>query len=181
MKLFGKETECWYKGNLENGIPTGQGEYHNDNESIYSGEFKNGKLNGKGIQIIGEYRYEGNFIDNELTGYGKLFTNGKLQYEGEFVNTVENGEGKFYEIDGSVFEGTFENGYYKKGILKSMHGYEADGIWKEFELISGTVKYEDGRVYSGELKNWKPNGKGKMVYPNGQVEEGLWKKGKYKN
>ena len=38
----------------------------------------------------------------------------------------------------------------------------------------GTMKYENGNVYVGELKNDERHGQGKMTYKDGSVYEGLW-------
>jgi len=167
-----------YIGNLKNGIPTGQGKFIYSKNLIYSGEFKNGKLNGPGIKISGKHRYEGEFIDDELNGLGKLFRDNRLEYEGQFTNSVENGAGKMYSSDGSIFQGILENGYYKKGKLTDVNGDILDGEWDDFELINGTYKYHDGRLYEGQMKDWRPNGLGKMIYSDGTIENGIWKKGK---
>ena len=37
--------------------------------------------------------------------------------------------------------------------------------------------FEDGRVYTGKMHNDLPNGKGKMVYPDGATYEGEWQNG----
>jgi hypothetical protein len=176
-KLFGIIRDK-YIGDIIDGLPNGQGKYIYSKELIYSGEFKNGKLNGKGTKISGVYRYEGQFMDDELNGFGKLYKNDRLIYEGQFLNTVENGYGKMYASDGSIFEGKLENGYYKEGKIISIDGFITEGEWNGFELINGIFQYTDGRVYEGQMKNWKPNGHGKMTFLDGRIETGIWKKGK---
>ena len=39
------------------------------------------------------------------------------------------------------------------------------------------IPYEDGSVYTGECKNAKPHGKGKLIYGNGNVFEGEFEYG----
>ena len=42
----------------------------------------------------------------------------------------------------------------------------------------GTYTFNDGAIYSGELKSGKPNGKGKTTFPTGDIYEGEYVKGK---
>ena len=46
----------------------------------------------------------------------------------------------------------------------------------EFIGQVGIITWKDGRRYEGD---WLPNGHGKMTYPDGHVEEGLWKDGRF--
>ena len=40
----------------------------------------------------------------------------------------------------------------------------------------GTMTWPDGRVYVGEFRNGRMDGKGKMVNPRGITQDGLWKR-----
>lgn len=42
---------------------------------------------------------------------------------------------------------------------------------------SGTITFDDGSVYTGQLKNGEPNGQGTMVYADGSRYVGGWKNG----
>lgn len=42
----------------------------------------------------------------------------------------------------------------------------------------GTYTFKDGAIYSGEIENGKPNGKGKTIFKNGDNYEGEYVKGK---
>ncbi|MBW8638029.1 hypothetical protein K1W69_12605 [Hoeflea sp. WL0058] len=42
----------------------------------------------------------------------------------------------------------------------------------------GTVTFEDGRRYSGDLSDGVPYGLGTMIWPNGDTYHGYWKKGR---
>ena len=42
----------------------------------------------------------------------------------------------------------------------------------------GSYTFKDGAVYSGELLNNKPNGKGRTLFKNGDTYEGEYVKGK---
>ena len=47
----------------------------------------------------------------------------------------------------------------------------------KFSPDLGTIKYSNGNIYHGELKNKQPNGTGKMDFADGKVTsyEGDWK------
>ena len=70
---------------------------YNNDYSIYEGEYKNGKENGKGkLYYNGYLLYEGEFKNGKANGKGKKFDNyGKLVFEGEFLNDKPYGQGKF--------------------------------------------------------------------------------------
>jgi hypothetical protein len=47
-------------------------------------------------------------------------------------------------------------------------------------VLDGTkLRYPDGRVYTGEIRDGKPHGYGTMVYPNGNTMTGNWADGAY--
>ena len=71
------------------------------------------------------------------------------------------------------------------GLLISSEGIQAQNIGNIFgknssseSLKIGNYQFKDGATYTGELKRRKPDGKGKTVYPNGDVYEGYYVKGK---
>ena len=84
----------------------------NDNPSIYIGSIdKYNNKNGNGIlyTLTGQ-KYEGNFINNELKGLGRLTDiNEKYTSEGNFINFKLNGKGKKYEENNNNYEGDFIN------------------------------------------------------------------------
>jgi len=41
------------------------------------------------------------------------------------------------------------------------------------------MKWADGRVYEGEYTDDNRAGKEKMTYPDGKIEEGIWKDNKF--
>ena len=40
--------------------------------------------------------------------------------------------------------------------------------------------YNNGNIYEGRFKNWKPHGQGTLTLPDGTKMSGDWKKGKLK-
>lgn len=110
-----------YEGDFKNNIINGVGKsFYKSGEVKATGEYKNGKLNGFGKFYHWEGRlfYEGQFIENEFSGYGKYYGDNadKLEYEGEFVSNVFSGKGKYYKNGKLVYTGEFRNGnFYDPG------------------------------------------------------------------
>ena len=36
------------------------------------------------------------------------------------------------------------------------------------------MRWKDGKVYQGEFKDMQMHGRGRIIYPNKQVVEGIW-------
>ena len=138
-------------------------------------------------KLIGEARkffqnkdyYIGTFIENSLNSYGKYFHNDGTTYEGNWYKNYPHGKGKEIFIDGSKFEGEFENGFKKKGKFTWVDGSFYEGEIKDnyFEGM-GTFKWKEGRKYVGSWKKGKMNGKGVMTYIDGAKYEGDFVDGK---
>jgi hypothetical protein len=106
--------------------------YDPDGNELYKGEFINERpKKGKNIKIYelnGEIKYEGDFLDGEYNGYGKLYEKDKLtkcamiKYNGQFNKGIYHGLGKLY-VDNYLgyylyYDGNFNNNDFDgKGIL----------------------------------------------------------------
>ena len=142
-------------------------------EVIIEGEYKNGKLNGKGKEYyypcyIGdpyEITFEGEYKN------GKKW-NGKVNINIEIIDKItdysnlelKDGKGIMIEINcDHIFIGEFVNG-------------EKNGKGKEYYVYSSS---ENKLFFEGEYKNGKKNGKGKeYALNNGQVTfDGYYKNG----
>lgn len=126
--------------------------------SYYIGEWKNGKIDGKGTyyfstgeSISGSFR-NGNIYNCEGTFIGKSYT-----YKGAFVNGKKNGLAKIKYSNGNSFEGEFLADSYLKGTFKFSSGESWTGEFKNDEPWTGegTWKYKDGKIKSGKWKNGK--------------------------
>jgi len=139
--------------------------------TIHEGCFKNGKLNGKGL----EKHYN---VDNKLMNIS----------EGIFKNGILNGIGKITRVFPwkYVENGTFKNGDLNgKGKHVSQHRID-EGEYKNGVLIGNGIKIYKKVGINGVTKEegtFKPklHGlpgsliKGKKTYKNGMVEEGSFK------
>ena len=86
----------YYSGTWRNDLPTGTyGKYNWADGTMYLGTWINGQANGEGLLKKGNYSYSGNFINSKPSGNGS-----------------EKG------IDGSDFDGTFQDGKRLKRLEK---------------------------------------------------------------
>lgn len=81
----------------------------------WSGECVDGKASGKGvmevfIDNIPFSRYEGDYKEGKVDGYGVLTTPGESRYEGEFKGNNMHGHGVVISTDGKRLEGNYLNG-----------------------------------------------------------------------
>lgn len=192
-----------YEGEFKDGKISGQGVYKWTDGAIYDGEWKDGLKNGQGkyTQANGNV-YKGGWKDDKMDGQGKCtFADGEI-YEGEVKGNKYDGQGKYTYANGDVYEGEWKDNLRNgQGKYTYADGRVVTGIWKDDKLIEETTvatntskestettattsdvimvtdqPYNNGK-YTGEWKNDKPNGQGKMTYSNGDVYEGEWKDG----
>ena len=167
----------------------GPGEYYLKQDKIFiEGNWENGNLKNGRIYLPNGNIYEGQIKDSNMNGKGILKTfNNKILYEGDFVNGEKNGKGKIIFEDGTIYEGNIEYGMFKgNGKMIWKNGYEYEG---EFNgpVLSGKGKLTgpEGDIYEGDFENNLFHGKGKYKFnKSGNEYEGDFqygiKKGKGK-
>jgi len=122
------------------------------NGDRYEGEFRNGLMHGWGVYVskLGD-RYEGMFENDLRNGPGTQTTTAGERYTGTFVSGIRRGLGSLTQSDGSRYAGDFRN-----------------------DMINGrgVMYYPDGSKYAGDFMNGRKHGKGIIRFPNGDVHEG---------
>ncbi len=122
------------------------------NGDRYEGEFANGLMHGWGVYIFksGD-RYEGEFENDLKHGKGTLTTLAGERYVGDFVNGMKQGRGRITRADGSRYVGDFHD-----------------------DLITGegVMIYADGNKYAGDIVNGLRHGRGVLRFYNGDVYDG---------
>ena len=103
-----------YVGEIENGLPNGQGTYTWSDGRKCVGEYKDGKPNGQGI-----------FTD----------PNGTM-YVGKYKDGKKHGQGKFTYTDGGWYDGSWKVGQSWTGIK-----YDKDGNIS-YEKVNGEIQYK---------------------------------------
>ena len=104
-----------YKGEFKNDVKEGKGNlilrsYKNkDNDLIYTGEFKNNQICGVGeMKISNKKDYYGEWVNNEMNGYGMAHDN-NLRHYGYFSHGIKEGYGASFYEEGYVFVGKWED------------------------------------------------------------------------
>ena len=132
-------------------------------EKVYcEGFWKDGKLFKALIIIPKEGIYEGDIINSEFNGKGKMKYNNGLIYEGDFKNNLKDGEGLLTFTDGSFYKGKFKmNNFEGSGNFKWSNGFEYNGNFKDNIFNgNGCLKNPFGSIYKGNFKNGLYHGNG---------------------
>eukprot|EP00742_Colponemidia_sp_Colp-10_P003536 GILJ01003767.1.p1 GENE.GILJ01003767.1~~GILJ01003767.1.p1 ORF type:complete len:325 (-),score=32.09 GILJ01003767.1:110-1036(-) len=79
----------------------------------YDGEWCNDSINGFGVyHFVSGATYEGFWKDQKFNGHGLYRNPDGAEYEGEWVDNVMHGQGIYTHRDGSRWRGIFVNGEY---------------------------------------------------------------------
>jgi len=143
-----------YTGDFNNGKADGRGTYKSINGWEYIGQFKEGLKSGEGTIIYSDGSvYKGEWKDDKEQGYGEFTSSFGWRYKGQWSAGKRQGEGFYYYEDGSVYHGNWEN---------------------NMENGLGTYTSVQGWMYSGNWLNGLFNGYGKLTYSDGSYYEGNW-------
>ena len=168
--MKGNENGCFHKGKWV----ISDGHY-------YEGGFKDDLYHGFGIEVIGKYRREGNWVEGKFTGKGKVVNEEGIVSEGNWVDGEMEGEGKFRRLNGSSYTGKFVKGEAQgKGEYIDEFGTVYKGIFhKGLQTGAGSYKEKNGSFYQGNFLHGMRHGKGKFTVMNkGVIAEeydGSWK------
>ncbi|BFH59692.1 hypothetical protein [Paenibacillus azoreducens] len=129
--------------------------------SVYTGQVKNGKPNGKGTLISGRLgRYEGNWVNGVKSGFGKYTfhlkedkvfdkedklyhdRDWKTHYEGQWANNRQNGQGtEVHSIRDASYQKKEDGGWIQK---EGGYSYEIrKGSFKDDDFTAGYSGYLD--------------------------------------
>ena len=104
-----------------------------------------------------EYTYTGEWKDGKVHGKGHEKWNDGREYFGEFKNDKRHGQGTAKYSDGSTYIGGWKNGKREgKGEHKFVSGIIYYGEFEDGEIIEGIAYYPDGTKYEGEFLFGKP-------------------------
>ena len=164
----------------ENIIPDKILTIYMEDGSIYEGEYKNGKPNGKGSMTSYDNKtiYDGDWVNGKKEGTGTLIISDEYNYTGPFEKDCFSGTGGVLcDNKGNIYEGDFEKGKFEGyGHYKMANGDNYIGEFKE-GLFHGKGQYNDkeGNIFDGEFKKGKKDGEGVLIKKNGEKLEGKFK------
>ena len=143
--------------------------YSYKDNSLYKGDIKDNKKEGKGEEISNEGIYIGSFHNDKKNGKGKFVynLNGDV-YEGDFKDDLFEGEGHYiYKESGQEYKGEYKNGLmHGKGLYEwSERQYYLGNFVNGIKEGNGEMHWADGRSYIGPFVNGRPQGIG--IYDNG--------------
>ncbi|EAR89363.1 transporter Avl9 (macronuclear) [Tetrahymena thermophila SB210] len=161
----------------------GQGTLVDKDQSLYEGEFQNNMKNGMGKYRSGDssINYVGQFIDDLFSDKGQLVKSNGDVYCGDFKKGQMHGQGE-YQSEGYSYTGEFLHnkfngqGFYKD--LKTNNIYQGEFVENQLDPEQQhIIKYHNGDVYSGFIKDWQPNGEGLICYKDGKIVKGIFESG----
>jgi hypothetical protein len=148
------------------------------NGDRYEGEFKNGLLDGWGVYYYrnGD-RYEGEFRADMKCGKGTLVYASGDRYVGAFDKDMRWGDGSITYGNGDKFVGDFRDDTMNgKGTVTYANGNQYAGDFKNgLKHGSGAFKYAKGDSYVGEFAGDCRNGHGTYAFANGARYVGQFK------
>lgn len=141
------------------------------------GQIKDGDV---GTLITKDGRYEGEWKNGELNGYGFLVSSVGNIIEGQWKSGMGHGFGRVSYANGDLYAGQWtDGGVTGKGVCYFMEGTVYKGDWKDNAVHGrGACWFSDGNKYDGGWKLGKKDGPGVFYWKNGATWKGVWKNNK---
>ena len=144
-------------GSWRNNQFTGWGRVIRNNGQVFEGKFLNNNLSGKGVYSFGDVLFFGDFENGIRQGKGVLLTK-SMKYKGDFNKGKIDGYGKILFINDKEGKSEYE-GFFKENNIEG----------------KGVMKWINGNMYEGEMKNGKMNGRGRFTPYNSIPNEGIFR------
>ena len=144
----------------------------------YVGEIKDGVRHGEGTMTFpdGRAKYVGQFKVGRQHGEGTwTFANG-TGYVGQFRDGYPHGFGKATLADGTILDGRLW-----AFIASDVDGYivgvdaQANEVSPTVANGRGSIVWPEGDYYTGEIKDGKRHGEGTFTFEHGNTYVGQWK------
>jgi len=136
----GKGVEIWpdgtrYEGSFIEDKKQGIGKLKFKDGSEYYGQFANNDMEGDGIYDSMEFKYQGKWVANKMSGKGKtLWKTRNINYIGYYLEGKKHGLGKMAFPDGKIFVGFWSFGKRNgNGIEIDEKGGKSKGCWNNDE------------------------------------------------
>lgn len=177
---FSPQDGFLYSGEFKNGMMHGKGTLERKNISKHTGNFKNGYADGQGtISYVSGDIFKGAFKNGMAHGHGvKIYKNGQ-KYVGEWQQGQRNGLGVYSWKSGTQYIGEFKDSReHGQGTKTYPDGTKYTGEFQK-GMPHGVVEatYKDGTKYIGNYKLNNRNGLGRFEYSDGTIFLGEWNDG----
>ena len=142
-------------------------EYVNS-DSLETGTYKYGVLNGYFTRKTKLKGYEGKDFENEVTWWN-------LECEGNYIDGVENGKWIYYFWGGKSEEGDYEHGKKTGKWTKFMRiGNHADEVWKETNYKNGKENGLFKQYFEMQTVSDTSNGNQSIKFVNTPIQESYY-------
>jgi hypothetical protein len=161
-----------YNGDMINRF----GKYVFENGEIYEGNWREGKMHGRGRLEWFDSVYEGDFEYGLRTGNGTLRYTSDQTYTGAWKTGRPHGQGTLTYGNGDKYVGEWKDGKkHGTGAMNYSTGDKYEGEWRnDYANGLGKLTLVTGLIYDGDWQDSKFNGQGKLVYPNGGKYSGMF-------
>ena len=133
--------------------------YKNETSATYTGQYKDGKRHGRGLQVWEDGSvYDGYWKADEIHGKGMMFHSGG-RYKGDLVEGQSHGRGVEEVFNEEPNLANVYEGRFRRGVK--------DGY--------GVTVYGNGDVYDGYYADGERRGKGKFTCHDGDISYGEWR------
>jgi hypothetical protein len=130
-------------------MTSGEGSFHFDDGSKYTGQLKNGVFHGIGIRVWEDGTiYSGDWKKGVIQGHGRIIYPSGVEYIGSWKDGVKSGRGTFFRKNGTMFTGDWEDGLVKKPVAQKQKFITEPKVSKK-----QVVKKKSSH---GRDKNFKP-------------------------
>lgn len=128
-----------------------------------------------------EWFFQGQIVNNVLSGLGYLSTKSGVQYEGSFLNGQYHGFGTYRYPNGEIYTGQIVgNQLTGRGTYQFANGRIYTGEFCAGQLHGlGLMKYHSGDVYDGQFDQGEMTGIGALTAPDGVSYQGQFVKGQF--
>lgn len=154
--------------------------------SRYTGEVSiaTGKRHGQGSYVYPNpyFTYDGQWVNGQKHGQGKLLFGDGGSYEGVFSNGEIIGQGIRKWADGSLYIGEFEMGdRHGQGVYTAADGTRYEGGWVHNQYSGeGELMLSNGDHYQGAFLRHRFHGEGTLTRPaQDTIYNGLFEDGRY--
>lgn len=154
------------------------------NKDSFTGEFKDGKKNGKGCYTFASgSKYDGEYVDNKKQGLGTYNAPDGGKYVGYWYMDKRHGKGVYQYPSGDRYEGEWKNGtkHGQGSYLYANISTSITGTWSNGQCVDGIWKIHDGSSYSGSFLGNQPSGEGLFTFENGNEAAGRYADGTFKS
>lgn len=150
-------------------------------DSVYEGEWKEGKRYGKGVCYMSDGGVMEGYWSNGLHVLGRAILPNGDAYEGQYYHMRRKGKGRFEDFKSEYsYEGEWlDDLKHGSGVEKCLDGSIYEGEFHcNLRQGNGTLRMPIGEVYIGEFSNNLIHGKGKYTWSPESHYAGNWLEGK---